>query len=220
MIKKLLDTPLRLLLAKFDTSVDADTVREYVLRQYGRLSQAAKVDKVLDRELTTLESLLLQLGWIGLPAKRMVSEDISKRKDWQGYNWLAEDNCFGRDGLEPGCGQFLDWMDGSVNQDNQQILTDTLENLLRQVEVRRKKSLSKFTREISIDQKRLERCDVSILFSRAARRRHDLRFLNAAFKMNEWYMHEFSRAANDACSARLLIALAEQEISAKELLAC
>ncbi len=97
---------------------------------------------------------------------------------------------------------------------------ETLENLLRQVEVKRERSLRKFTREISTDQQKLERCDVSILFSRVARRRRDLRFLNAALKLNEWNMHEFKDAANDVCTARLLIALAEQEISAKELLAC
>lgn len=219
MIKNFMDFGLKLLLAKFDESVNANEVREYVMEHYARLTRSGMAGEALDQELTRLEQLLLQLGWIKSGARREISEEIREKGDWQGYNWLAEDACFSKDGLEPGCGQFLDWMEASTEQENGQLVSDNLENLLRHVEVKREKSLRKFTREITDGQKILERCDISILFSRTARRRHDLRFLNAALKMNEWFMRELKHASNDVCMSRLLIALAEGEISARELLA-
>ncbi len=218
MIKNLMDFGLKLLLAKFDESVNANEVREYVMEHYARLTRSGMAGEALDQELTRLEQLLLQLGWIKSGARREISGEIRERGDWQGYNWLAEDACFSKDGLEPGCGQFLDWMEAGTEQENWQLVSDNLENLLRHVEVKREKSLRKFTREITDGQKILERCDISILFSRTARRRHDLRFLNAALKMNEWFMRELKHASNDVCISRLLIALAEGEISARELL--
>ena len=94
-----------------------------------------------------------------------------------------------------------------------------MENLLRHVEVKRRQALRKFSPILSIEAQCLERCDVSILFSRFARRRGDLRFLNAALKMNEWYLKEVRSLNMDMVQVRLLLALAEQELSARELLA-
>jgi hypothetical protein len=88
------------------------------------------------------------------------------------------------------------------------------------VEVKREKALRKFARETSTEQQWMERCNISILFSRSARRRKDLRFLNTALKMNEWYLREARKMRTDHCAVRFLTALAEQEISARELLIC
>jgi hypothetical protein len=88
------------------------------------------------------------------------------------------------------------------------------------VEVKRQNALRKFSPILPTEAQWLERCDVSILFSRIARRRGDLRFLNAAFKMNEWYLKELRSLNMDTVQVRLLLALAEQELSAGELLAC
>ncbi len=220
MFKRFLEWCLDKLMGCFDRSMDAEEVHALVMGRYARLSRLAATSEILDQELTRLENLLLELGWIEAPAKRELIEQTRERRDWQGYNWLAEGDCFGKDGIEPGCGQYLDWMDSQHNLDDRQALAEKLEKLLRQVEVKREKALWKFTRETPREQQHLERCDISILFSRAARRNHDLRFLNAALKMNEWFFREIRNSPSELCITRLLTAMAEQEISARELLEC
>jgi hypothetical protein len=106
-------------------------------------------------------------------------------------------------------------MESNADPTDQKELADILEKLLKHVEVKREHALQKFTQKIPAEQQWLERCDISILFSHTARRWHDLRFLNTALKMNEWYINELGRTSSDLCAARLLIALAEQELSAR-----
>jgi hypothetical protein len=220
MIKKLLGWWLQKLMARLDQHVDEQSIHAYVMKHYTFLSQLTVTEKSLDQDLTHLEDLLIKLEWIDSGAKRQVSEQTQERKDWQGYNWLAEGDCFSRNGVEPGCGQFLDWMEENSDPDDQRMVAENLEKLLWHVEVKREKALRTFSREISMEQQCLERCDISILFSRTALRRHDLRFLNAALKMNEWFMNELGQTGSNQYTTRLLIALAEQELSARELLAC
>ncbi|NPV39795.1 MAG: hypothetical protein HPY72_00420 [Anaerolineae bacterium] len=220
MFKNLLGEALERLAARLDRSVKEDEIRAYVMERYARLNRPGAVDASLDREITELENRLMQLNWIGQTANRTISEQPQNRHDWQGYNWLAEGNCFGKNGLEPGCGQFLDWMDENADTGSRRETDELLEKLMRQVEVKREKALRKFAREISAEQQWMERCDISILFSRTARRRKDLRFLNTALKMNEWYLREAGKLRTDHCTVRFLTALAEQEISARELLVC
>ena len=62
-----------------------------------------------------------------------------------------------------------------------------LESILRIVEVKRKKILNAFSQELTDDEKIREGLRISILLSRASRRHRDLRYLNAALKMNDWY---------------------------------
>lgn len=220
MLKNLLGKVLERLAALLDRSVNEDEIHAYVMERYARLNRPGTVDASLDREITELENRLMQLNWIGQTTGRTISEQPQDRRDWQGYNWLAEGNCFGKNGLEPGCGQFLDWMDENADASSRRETNELLERLMRQVEVKREKALRKFARETSAEQQWMERCDISILFSRTARRRKDLRFLNTALKMNEWYLREAGKLRTDHCAVRFLTALAEQEISARELLAC
>ena len=220
MVRNLLGGALERLAALLDRSVSEAEIRAYVMARYAQLNRPGAVDASLDQEITQLENLLKQLNWIERPASRTVSEQPQERRDWQGYNWLAEGNCFGKNGLEPGCGQFLDWMDENDDAGRRRETDELLEKLMRQVEVRREKALRKFARETSTEQQWMERCDISILFSRTARRRKDLRFLNTALKMNEWFLREAGKLRAGHCAARFLTALAEQEISARELLAC
>lgn len=220
MIKNLFDFCLRIPEALFNRSMTEAETKKMVMKRYQRLNHLKQTGAVLEQELIRLEGLLMQLGWIDTPGRREISGATGQRGDWQGYNWLAEGYCFGRDGLEPGCGQFLDWLEDSGGACDRDVLAETLEKLLRQVEVKRARALRKFTHAIPPEQQKLERCDISILFSRSARRRGDLRFLNAALKLNEWLLREINHGFSGICAARLLIALAEQEISARELLAC
>jgi len=57
---------------------------------------------------------------------------------------------------------------------------------------------------------------VAVLFARAARRRGDLRFLNAAFKLNDWAYPVHRRIRPGPRLARYLLSLAEQETAVSE----
>jgi len=58
---------------------------------------------------------------------------------------------------------------------------------------------------------------ISILFSRVSRRHHDLRFLNTAFKMNDWNYPIIKSAHTQKLLIIYLLALTEQEISSVEM---
>jgi hypothetical protein len=117
-----------------------------------------------------------------------------------------------------GAGRNLDLLDEEDDPQLRGFLTLSLEGLLRHVEVKRRDCLSEFYPPLRAEEFWLQRHDISILFSRHARRRGDLRMLNAAFKLNDWAYPHYCRNALRAPLARYLLALTEQEIAAKELM--
>lgn len=199
------------LLRSFDQEVNVEDLRAAVEDGYHRLACEGNLPQEVRQDLRLLENLMVSLGWqtYGSPAKLE-----NRQPSATDFGDLDIEHCFVRGILRPGCGRYLDLISSIGPQ------ADALmERLLRHVEVKRQKALRKFAPDLSAEAQWLERCDVSILFSHYARRRKDLRFLNAALKMNEWYLKE-SQRGTDAVQARLLLALAEQELSAGELLAC
>ncbi len=199
------------MLSVFDHEIGTEDVRVMVEEGYHHLACQGALSIEAREDLGLLGNLLAKLGWktYGNPAKLAV-----KLPSPSGFKDMSTENCFVRGALRLGCGRYLDALSSTGEEADASV-----ESLLRHVEVKRQRALRKFTRELADEAQWLERCDVSILFSRFARRRHDLRFLNAAFKMNEWYLKEI-RGASGVVQARQLVALAEQELSAQELLAC
>ncbi len=65
-------------------------------------------------------------------------------------------------------------------------IDDQLERLLRHVETRRQESLQQFSPTLDKEAAWNERHAVTRLFLQVARERGDLRFLNAALKLNDW----------------------------------
>lgn len=209
MIKKIISWLVESLAGLFENEVDPCTIRDYIEKNYSQLKKRKNLEDIVERDLTALEQTLIELGWLdtGKPAQA----NSSKIKIQTGIDW------FGRQGLVPGAGQALEQL-GS--QGGNQGVTEYLEKILRHIEVKRENSLSKFTQPISNQDIWLERFDISILFSRTACRCHDLRFLNAALKMNQWYLRKIGNTNSVEITARFLRALAEQELCAKELLVC
>ena len=212
MIKQGIGALLDALVRSLDQEMSAADVRSLVEDGYHQLASKGDFPQDSRQDLHLLETLMEALNWqtygtpAGLETTRLSVADFGD---------LNLDNCFLKGVLRPGSGRYLDIATNSGPQ------ADALmERLLRHVEVRRQNALRKFSPILSMEAQWLERCDISILFSRFARCRHDLRFLNAALKMNEWYLKETRRFNTDAVRVRLLLALTEQELSAKELLAC
>ena len=209
MIRKALGWLLELLAGLLDREIDPQKIREYIEGKYSSLQDRSDLGKTVEKDLADLRRTMIELGW--LSGGQPLYEDVAKSE------FQAETGWFGRQGLTPGAGQELDRLD---SQGESRQVSEILEKLLRHVEVKREKSLGKFTQSLTPAQAWLERCNVSILFSRAARRHHDLRFLNAALKMNEWYFQKIGNSRSPEITTRYLLALAEQELSAKELLTC
>ncbi|MCR4414982.1 MAG: hypothetical protein NUV77_21395 [Thermoguttaceae bacterium] len=97
-------------------------------------------------------------------------------------------------------------------------LDRSLESLLRNVEIRRHGSLQPLVPPVTAEDAWVEKHDVAILFAATARRRRDLRFLNAAMKLNDWAFRSHRRLPWGRALSRYLVALAQQELAAKELL--
>ena len=113
-------------------------------------------------------------------------------------------------------GNYLDILDHS-NKDHLAFVKAAMESLLKHVEIKRKKFLKAFSHNLSIREMFLEGLAISVLFSRYAYRHKDLRFLNTAFKINDWAFPKLKRENNSKSLSLFLLALTEQEKSAQEL---
>lgn len=120
--------------------------------------------------------------------------------------------------LAMGSGAHLDLL--TQHRDEQAVdefVWRSMDRILRHVEVKRRDCLTKLSPAGSAEQATLERLDIAILFSRVAVRDNDIRFLNAAMKINDWSFKACGRASVSV-RARYLLSLAEQESAAKEML--
>ncbi len=117
--------------------------------------------------------------------------------------------------LVKGTGLWLDRIESAGYKQHREFADCNLQSLLRHVEIRREKCLQPVLPALSASQQWLEKHDVAILFARSARRRHDLRLLNAAMKLNDWAYPSHRKLP---VTPRYLLSLAEQEKSVQELM--
>ena len=142
--------------------------------------------------------------------------DAGIAADW--HKSLPDGKPFTKDAFVPGLASVLEWMDAHGAKDQKAFATTWLEKLLRHVEVRRKACLPALTLPVSPDQLLLERYAIAALFCRVARRHHDLRYLNAAFKLNDWAFANAQSKSSPVLLSAFLHALEEQETTIRELL--
>ena len=91
-----------------------------------------------------------------------------------------------------------------------------MECLLRHVEVRRKDSLPTLPTLADPD-RQLIRHDIALCFVTATRRWDDIRFLNAALKLNDWAYRSYRRGSITQPLSRYLLALTECELALIEV---
>ena len=196
-------------------------IREFVLRKYPAINQKAILSDNLLEEWQALNENLAALGWQNSKAvdqKGKLNRD--KEKTENAMDWIStlENGRIVNHGIiVENAGIFLDILDKS-GKFLGGFTTASLESLLKLFEVKRKKAIRAFQRDLSTTSMVLNGLQISILFSRAARRHHDLRFLNIALKMNEWYLPIINKEGDDALIINFLLAMTEQEIAAPELL--
>ena len=121
--------------------------------------------------------------------------------------------------LVAGTGRWLRAIEALGVDTHKEFLDRNLEALLRNVEIRRQRCLQPLLPAADLDVLWMEKHDVAILFASTARRRRDLRFLNAAFKLNDWAFRAHRRLGPRPRLVRYLLALSHQELAAAELLA-
>lgn len=198
-----------------DRHLTQSDVREFLLKKYELLRDFPE-----GIEMEKLKALLVRMGWVG--TEIAVEKDISYSKNEIGdaISWMEKldgDHVITRGIMVAGAGVNLDILDAFDSE--MDWVHIQAQRLLQHVESRRSKSLTSYTTEINDQQIFAEKSAVSVFFSRYARRHGDLRFINTAFKLNEWLMTDYRRIQGLDHQVRFLLALAEQENSAKELLA-
>jgi hypothetical protein len=113
----------------------------------------------------------------------------------------------------------LDWLAEHGDTAAKALVNDNLERLLRHVEVKRKDALVAQQDKLDVDALWLERHAVAVLFCHQAIRSHDLRFLNAALKLNDWAFPYYQKPVSEIRLAGYVQALTVQEQATQELLA-
>jgi hypothetical protein len=201
--------------------LSASEIKNFVVRKYDGLKIKPKEAENELGELNDLKNNLAYLGWIEQNkvvwvGKSIHKEDI-KLNIVQWSKNLKSGRIINQGIIAKGAGENLDWLNEN-NEDLKGFTSSAIESLLKFVEVKRKKVLKAFSQELSVDEKIQEGLRISILFCRVSRRHGDLRLLNTAFKLNDWYYPFFKLAHSRNLIITFLLALTEQEITAAEML--
>jgi hypothetical protein len=203
-----------------------EEIRETVLETIAGLNAlgAEKLSAAARADLSLAQNHLANMGWVSATADDASADNkVSESALANAREWLAALPARGvLDGrhFAAGAGRFLDVLDAAGSAEEIRVAMEQAERLLRHVEIARENALARSMPDLSRGQLALERWDAAILFARIAVRHSDLRFLNAAFKMNDWSLKRHSRPPKLAVelSARFVLSLAEQELAAGALL--
>jgi hypothetical protein len=151
------------------------------------------------------------------PEAETGSIDVESARTW--LDNLPEDKVLVNGLLVPGSGHMLDWLAVHGDAAAKALVNDNLERLLRHVEVKRKDALVAQQDKPDQDTLWLERHAVAVLFCHQAQCSHDLRFLNAALKLNDWAFPYYQKPVSKQRLASYVQALNAQEQAIQELLA-
>jgi hypothetical protein len=202
-------------------------IKKFIISRFNHLIQKMNVDQShaqenIFEELEKVQQILLKLGWIESPKLKIrptfAEHSILRKEIKKWKNELPEDKVVHNGIVCTGSGKYLDWIDAHCQPEERGFIKNNLDLLLRHVEIQRDHCLTRFEPAIDENQRWCEKQDIAILFSHHARRSQDLRFLNAAFKLNDWDYQRFFVLSYPALSSHFLLAFAEQEFAAQELL--
>lgn len=197
--------------------LDAAQVEHFLLSA-GQKVRGFQPDQAIQADRRRLLHLLHQLGLAGDSAPEQAAPPSASAGQDERMRWQSalQDGRVIQKGLTAArSGIFLDMMDNNGGGD---FVAHNLESLLRHVEVFRQHCFPAFSPPLPPQEAWLERLDILILFSRHARRRLDLRYLNAVMKINESWFRHLSNPSHNRRFIRFAISLAEQEIAARMLI--
>ncbi len=201
--------------------LSASKIKMFVLKKYDHLGNEQERGEGFEAEWMELKTNLAILNWIkgekSVVAQKKKNDEKEKSSVTQWVHGLKNNAVINHGFIAWGTGKNLDWLDENDMELNG-FRTCALESILKIVEVKRKKIIKAFPQDLTQEEKICEGLSISILLSRAAHRHKDLRFLNAAFKLNDWYYPILRSAISKKPLINYLLALSEQEKTAAELL--
>lgn len=207
------------LIGLLDRHLTQDDVRKFLVTEYQAILDRQVGADISHDDLDRLGALLAKLGWIDADSPQYTEEMDSLSHIDGAELWMEKlysGHVISRGVVMPGTGENLDILD--FHGSREEFVQIEAERLLRHVENRRAKSLNQFSEDMDSRQVFKEKVDILFFFSRYALRHHDPRFLNSAFKLTEWLMDSYRKIKDDQLCALFLLALAQQEQSAGELL--
>lgn len=223
----LIDHAFKLVSGWIDDTVPVEQLHEFITEQVLALVSSDTAPERLSEDSLRVMELAYLLGFLNpvassfpvvarsvLPPARVAAPDGIDT--WR--ESLPGGMVVSKGVITPQSGRFLDSLASSGPQRPTEFVSKNIERLLRHVEIKRDRSIEKFTRPLTGEAARLERHDVAILFARHALRSRDFRLLNAGFKLNDWSFPLYRKRGLSTGLSRYLLALLEQEYSARELL--
>jgi hypothetical protein len=209
--------------ALLDEAVPPDRLREFLIQALGRSEGALAAGELsYNDELARARALASKIGL--LPAAESaaippLARMLISLADAEARIALAPNGkVVGRGGLLAGAGAALQTVLEHPESRCSPALDAALEALLRNVETRRRDGL-RISQGGEQADRWMEWLSIAVLFSRASRRRQDLRLLNAALKLNDWAFPAHRRLPAGPRLARYALSLAEGETAAAEGLA-
>ena len=221
MIKSIGYSFLERLFRRMDVFLYPEEIRVFIFSGLERFRQKDNISRQIQSDLWQVRSLFFSLGWLEegvFPFIEKTKEDNQKITLTDARSFFKSRAAIEKGLVRRGSAMRLEVLEEQASSQDDVLIQENLEKLLRHVEIRRKDSLLAFAEHLPEEDIWLERHDTCILFCRHARRAGDLRYLNTAMKMNDWYYPCYKRAAAGANLSRFMLALAEQEVCAKELL--
>ncbi len=205
----------------FESHLSDLEIKEFILNKLIDLNLHLQKNGNFEKEIIEINENLTCLGWTELsesyPIENNIIENNTNSDIQEWFLNFKNGKVIDCGIIAQGAGANLDWLDES-NKDPEGLQTIAIESILKFVEVKRKKTINAFSHDLTRDEKIQEGLRISILFSRASRRHNDLRYLNAALKLNDWYFSICRKAVSKKLLVIFLLALTEQEISVAEML--
>lgn len=205
---------------RLDRSRAPDDIKKFVIKKYAGIVHHGKLTEETEVAVAKIQDNLAMLGWMDSYDADLAQKHSQRTELGQAsFDWadrMANCKVVSHGIVTVGCGLYLDYLDEHDSQ-KKDFMIDSMESLLKVVEVKRKKILVSFPKDISAQEMLIEAVRLSILFSRYACRHSDLRFLNASLKLNDWIYSKFRKSDNGNPLILFLLALTEQEKCAAEL---
>ena len=197
---------------------DSQSVERLLIFLDQRLQEWSNNKAVAGPEIAYAYQRTVELGLgSGMEKTAAPHPNLPSLEQFQGWlQDLPQERVIDRTGLAPGTGLMLLSILDTPGQHRTFLLTE-LERILRRIEVKRQSALQLPPTSAS-QNAWMEKHAIAILLSRAALVFQDLRFLNAALKLNDWAFPSHLRLHRGPQVERYLWSLVEQETSWKALL--
>ena len=208
-----------------DDSIPADSLLQFISSQLTQLVNDYRKDPSdwSDRMISELSSSLSNANDLSL----RIEEGVQSERHWttflptgeramQRFMELSKHGVLHQGRIEPDSAELLTSMLLIEPNSFENEVATWMERLLRHVEVRRKDSLQIHPGGTHSEHA-LIRNDMALCFLTASHKWGDLRFLNAALKLNDWAFSSYRGRSESHSLTRYLLVLTECELALKEV---